>query len=189
MPIDASQVFKLADVMGQVADEVTKTQIRAVNKVQVTIRKVAQQEIRKTSPLKAAWVRNAIVPRRATQKPEIRFAVREKGIPLRVRGPTSIKDPWYRATKLKRGTIKGKFTKSRAGAIKGAFSHDHFAGSRVFKREGRSRYPIKRIFGPSIWAMFQRRRVQRAMDQSWQSKLPIELRRAEDQTLKKHGLI
>lgn len=189
MPIDASQLRTLAGDLGKISDEMLRTEVKAVNKALITIRKASQQEIRKDSPLKAAWVRNAIKPTRAVRRARVVLSVREKGIPIRVRGPSSIKDPWYKATKLKSGVLKAKITKARPKALKKGFSHDHIAGTIALRRTTSKRYPLRTVYGPSVFRMFQRRNVQLEMDRTWRHRVPVEMRRAEDFVLRKYGLI
>lgn len=189
MPIDMRPIKNVASVFGRLRREYVKSQVRAVNKTQVTIRKVAQQKIREFIPLKAAWVRNAIVLQKAKQRPRMALQVRMKGIPVRLKGPTSIKDPWYRARRLKSGLIKAKVTTSRPVPFKRSFAHDHVRGTPVLARKGRSRYPLKRRFGPSIIDIFTKFQVQRVMNIAWRDRLPVELGREEQRMLDKHWKI
>jgi hypothetical protein len=146
---------------------------RAINKTLTNVRTEANKQIREERALSASTVRNALAIKRATKLLLIGELIASgRPIPLRE----------YQARQTKAGvTVKvspgGRKLVSHAGN-KGFIVSK--IGGHVFAREGKSRLPIKKLYGPSIPSTFIKAKVLAALDRvassSWQKRIAEELR-------------
>ena len=185
MPIRAISLKKMAKDLDSLASDLARGEVRAMNRTRTTLRKTADQSIRmrlnlKSRDVKAALSASAAAPGKLT----IAIRARLRGIPIQTQASG-------KAHYKGRQTAKGITFKPYKGAgrelIEGGFSHSDFAGSRAFKRRGKSRLPIKNLYGPSVFSEFQKPRVQSVLARTWDQTIDKNLRAEERFALRKRG--
>lgn len=131
---------------------------RGINKTQNQTTTHAGREIRKRErSLTARTVNNQLYKQRAT--PKRLFAViraRGKPIPLKhFKGTRVVKGRGKR-----RGYVTVQVIPGEKKRVQGGFQgpNDH-----IFRRQGRKRLPIKKLYGPSVPSAFVKSSIERAM--------------------------
>lgn len=145
---------------------------RALNKTIGNVRTVASKAIREERALSAKVVRDALTVQRATRT-KLVASLTASGRPIPLRD--------YQARAGKRGvTVKVSPGKRKLVVVGGnkAFEIEKL-GKHIFVREGNTRLPIKKLFGPSIPATFLKDKVVAAMAkagaENWQKRFTEEL--------------
>jgi hypothetical protein len=158
------------------AKEVNKAAARALNRVAITARKAADQEIRKRITLKSGVVKEAIkVVFPYGQRSLIRDIV-ATGSPIPLRD--------YQATQTKKGArfavVKGQRKLYKRQGRPG-FIIERIGGNVFVRTEddppGPRKGKIKKVFGPSITQRFRTKRVQQALETVINARWPIEFER------------
>lgn len=168
----ATITFDVQKVIGNIGEiprgPARRAIVRGLNKVAGNVRTSASTAIRQRRALSAKVVREAMAIRKATNQNLVSsLVVTGRPIPLKE----------YGANQTKRGvTVKvspGKRTLvSHAGNR--AFIIDKIGGH-VFARQGKSRLPVKKLFGPSLPSTFVQEQVRRAWTATANDAMPKRL--------------
>lgn len=151
----AAQVRKLGNDMQR--KRVPVAAARAINKTLTNVRTEASKQIRQERALKANVVKDALSISRATRSRLI-GALYATGRPIPLRD--------YAARQTKKG-VTVSVTRGQRKRVQHAGNAAFIVnkiGGNVFAREGKSRLPIKKLYGPSIPATFVKDRVMAAID-------------------------
>lgn len=173
--------FDASQVLGNIAEMqrgARRAVSRALNKTAGNVRTAASKAIRQKRSISASAVRNALAIRRSGETHLVASLV--------VTGrPISLKD--YKAKQTKRGVTvqvspgKRKLVQHRGNR---AFIIAKIGGH-VFAREGKTRLPVKKLFGPSLPATFLNEEVRAAWTTAAQEALPKRLQEEINFELKK----
>lgn len=157
--------FLLRDVPGAVE----RATARGLNKGILQVRTVAIKQIRQERSLKARDVRATMSTNRAHRK-HLSATLTSTGRPI------ALKQYGARVVgKRGRGHKKGnhpvqvQIIKGRKRMVRGGFLGPN---GHVYRRLGKPRLPIKKLFGPSIPSAMAKRKVDRAMRSLAESKVP-----------------
>lgn len=142
--------------------------VRGLNKTATNVRTSASVAIRAKRALSAKVVRDAMAIRKATNQNLVSsLVVTGRPIPLRD----------YKANQTKRGVTvlvtPGKRTLVQHKGNK-AFTIDKIGGH-VFARDGKSRLPVKKLYGPSLPSTFVQQEVRAAWTATANEALPKRL--------------
>lgn len=169
--------------------EVNKAAGRALDRVATTVRKEADQEIRKRLTLKSSVVKNSLEKVRPYGRALIRDIV-ASGRPIPLRD--------YRARQTRKG-VTFAVTKGAGRSLyvrkgKHAFIGKGRLPDRVFVARGPNppgpkHAPIKQVFGPSIPQYFVTKTVKQRMTNAGAARWPIEFGREMKYRRQKLGLV
>lgn len=158
---------------GLKADKVAPAAARAINKTLANVRTEATKEIRKERALKAGTIRDALAIERAT-KLKLSGSLTASGRPIPLRD--------YAARQGKRGVTVQVTPRGRTLVVHSGnkgFIIDRIGGH-VFARVGKTRLPLKKLYGPSIPTAFLKQSVitaiQRVAGENWPKRFAEELR-------------
>jgi hypothetical protein len=167
-----------------------KAEARAVRRVGVTIAANQAREIAKTENLKLGTIKDAIktVAQPTPDQPRVVFEVRAKAIGLEKFIGSRVTKKGLSVQPLKTGqraVLRAGFAFKRGGAYFGraAKSGKQYGSPHV------DRTPIVRLFGPNVLSQYIKDAVQQAGDDTWATRLPIELERESNFALKQAGLL
>ena len=152
-------------LQGLSSEGLDRASARSLNKVIVTVRKDAIQHVHRVRRLKKSAIRNSMpIVKATTRVQEARIEASRRSIPLKE----------YSAT-LRGGKGNKRVVVNVSGTRK---SLDHAfivpkLGGHVFQREGKSRLPIKKLFGPSIGSALIKGSVRQALDAVIRDRWPI----------------
>lgn len=164
--------FDVRKVLGNVGEiprgPMRRAAVRGLNKVVVNVRTSASTAIRQRRALSAKVVRDAMAIRKATNQHLVSSIV-VTGRPIPLKG--------YKANQTKRGVTvavtPGKRTLVSHAGNK-AFIIDKIGGH-VFARQGKSRLPVKKLFGPSLPSTFVQEQVRAAWTATAMDAMPKRL--------------
>lgn len=168
---DLKEVERWANTVQR--ERVPTAAARAINKTLTSVRAESTKRIRDERALKASVVRDALRIIKAN-KFRLFGAVEASGRPIPLRE--------YQARQTKKGvTVKvspgGRKLVVNAGNA--AFQLERY-GQHVYARTGKTRLPIKKLYGPSIPATFLKEKVVQAMDRvagdNWPKRFAEELK-------------
>ncbi|MFC4403316.1 phage tail protein [Gracilibacillus xinjiangensis] len=153
---------------------------RALNRAVTTVNSNVKKEVRKEYNIKAKDVSETLQKTRAN-KSDLRASVTSKGSPVGLDkfkvSPKTINP--NRKSPIKIGVKKSSLTK-----VMGAFVTD-INGSKVFKRSGKSRLPVERLFGPSVPQMLGNENVVQVIEEKGQETFQKRLEHEIGRILKK----
>lgn len=169
MPVITFDVDHVLKALGSIPTGPARRAIaRGLNKTATNVRTSASTAIRQRRSLSAKVVRDAMAIRKATtQRLVAQLVVTGKPIPLRD----------YKANQTKKGVTvsvtpgKRKLVEHRDNR---AFIVPSIGGH-VFAREGASRLPIKKLFGPSLPSTFVQAEVRKAWTATATESMPKRL--------------
>lgn len=184
------------DSLGRLADAVERSGRKLPREISTAVNAAA----RKTKSIIAKGVTTELATRQKTVKQHVsqsrksvptklQAAVRlakSKRIPLKEFKPRQTRaGVSYRISKRTgRATIPGAFQGPRPGLMKASWRGN------VFKRVGKSRLPIVKLFGPSPWGVFVKRKMSRPTAEQARAELMKQLeRRIRFNNLKADGTI
>ncbi len=148
--VDAQMVEEVQRKLGQFSNKAPNAISSALNRAVTNVTSNVSKEVRKQYHIKAGDVKSTLNTRKASTS-KLQAEVRSKGelIPLdRFKVSPRTVQP-KRKKQLKIAVKKDGFKK-----ILGAFIAD-LSGVKVFKRQGKDRLPINRLFGPSVPQMLR----------------------------------
>ncbi len=156
-------------------------EVRALNKVIITVRKEAADLVHKVRRLKKAEIKRGLVIRKASRNfPEARIRASRRGIPLKqyaakMAGRKGSKHVVVNITG-QRKILRHSFIIANIGGK--AVGH-------VFGRKGSARLPIEKKFGPSLGSALVKASTQTAVRHVVRTRWPIVYKRELEFALKK----
>ncbi len=186
---DETQINRLERVLAEVGRDIDRDLVIAINKTAKKTKSGINKEIRKELAVKASVINKALFQTKRATKPS-KFAIvqlkKTDRIPLRDFSAKQVrKGVSYRISKRGgRKLVPGAFQGPRPGRMKASWKGN------VFRRVGKARLPIRKLFGVSPWGVF----VKRKMDMPTVAETERELekqvgRRADFWTKKLNGTI
>lgn len=156
-------------------------EVRALNKVIVTVRKEAADQIHKVRRLKKAEIKKGLVIEKASRNfPEASIRASRRGIPLK---RFAAKMAGRKGSKHVVINITGQ-----RKILRNAFIIADIGGKsvgHVFERKGSARLPIEKKFGPSIGSALVKASTQTAVRHVLRTRWPIVYKRELEFALKK----
>lgn len=148
--VDEDLLQNVRGRLGDLENKAPQAISSALNRAVTTVAASVSKEVRKEYVIKSADIKETLEKTKAS-KTNLSAIVKSRGslIPLDRFKVTPRKVTPKRKTPIKIG-VKKDGTKS----LKGAFVGD-ISGIKIFKRSGRKRLPIDRLFGPSVPQMIK----------------------------------
>lgn len=186
--IDKRQIEKLQKVMNASPAKLTREVTIAINETQKKTLREVVKPVASELAIAQKIIKTAIKGQRSKKK-ELRASVtvtKTERISLReFRPKQNKKGVAYKISKTKgRRMMPGAFQGPKPGAIKVSWRGN------VFKREGKSRLPIHKKSGPSVWGVYVKSNKDRGIRKGAQKELSRQIqRRIRFQKLKQSGAI
>jgi hypothetical protein len=163
---DVSKVIKALDEIPK--GPARRALVRGLNKTAANVRTSASRAIRERRSLSAKTVNQALAIRKASNAKLVSsLVVTGRPIPLKE----------YKARETRKG-VTVSVTPGARKLIEHAGNRGFIVqkiGGHVFAREGKSRLPIKKLFGPSLPSTFVQEEVKRAWTATAQEAMPKRL--------------
>lgn len=161
--LDRRMVEDIENRLGTFYKKAPNVLSNALNRAVTNVNSNVKKEIRKEYVIKAADVQKTLKISKATRS-NLKGEVKSTGSPIGLDkfkvSPRTVNP--RRKTPIKVGVKKGSVKK-----LLGAFVAD-VNGAKVFKREGKARLPINKLFGPSVPQMLSNEDVRAVIEREGQ---------------------
>jgi hypothetical protein len=170
--------------------EVNKAAGRALNRVATTVRKEADQEVRKRLSLKSSTVKGNIIVTRPWGRNSLIRDVVAKGGPIPLREYSA--RPTKKGATFRIGPGKPRKVYKRKSFV--GFINPKWGGGHVFVATGinplgpEKNAPIKKVYGPGIAQGFTAKRTRERMQATLAERWPIEFTREMKYRMGKAGV-
>lgn len=174
--IDRELLEDIIDRLGTMSNKAPQVISSALNRALTNVASNISKEVRQDYNIKAADIKSTLDKTRAS-KSNLSAIVRSRGnlIPL-----DRFKVSPKKVAPKRKSPIKIGVKKDGVKPLKGAFVSD-ISGIKVFKRQGKTRLPIDRLFGPSVPQMLKneeiRERINREGQETFYRRLDHEINR------------
>jgi hypothetical protein len=192
-PRAAALLGRLAEALYKYPGELEKVMVMALNKVGANMRAEAVRMLAERYTAKVSDIRRKLGVTKASRKSPV-VLLRGEGRPIHLGrwpgGPAVLnKTGRYLGVGAEVEILKGSGRRFVKGGFRGMSSKNwHLL---VFKREGKPRYPVKALYGPSMIGYLSnpRHRAGDLLENMARTRLELELQRAAQYRLKELGAL
>lgn len=158
--VDRNMLNDVRNRLGTMSNKAPQVISSALNRALTTVASNISKETRQQYNIKAADIKGTLEKTKAS-KTSLNAIVKSRGnlIPL-----DRFKVSPRKVTPKRKAAIKVGVKKNGMKTLSGAFVAD-INGIKVFKREGRKRLPINRLFGPSVPQMLKSEDIRRRINE------------------------
>lgn len=178
--VDKNKISEVERELGAYYKQAPNALYRALNRAATNVNSNIKKEVRKKYNIKAGDVNDTLTKTKAS-KNNLSATVRSSGELISL---DKFKVSPKTVNPKRKSPIKVGVKKDGVKVLMGAFVAD-IHGAKVFKREGKERLPIKKLFGPSVPQMIGNEEVKKEIENKGQETFDKRLEYEIDRIMKR----